>query len=195
VAVDTHLDRTACERRSFRLALLLTGEARAALAVLESVLAAQPDVRAIDGAHLDRLTILRTRELASARAKRSKRSRSAPAGVSELWSGTTFGDLPGQAREAWVLVRVLALPDREVARAMDCSISAARRHMQLAEEQLGDAGGELEERLRARALTAEVPAVVRERRERASRRRRAEIVAVIVVLLAVTLIVLRTVLR
>ena len=57
------MERPSCERRVYRLATLLTGDPVAATRVIESVVSAQPDLRRLDNAHLDRLTILRSREI------------------------------------------------------------------------------------------------------------------------------------
>ena len=54
------LDREACERRVYRLAALLTGNPVAATRVIRAVVGAQPDLRALDDAHMDRLTVLRS---------------------------------------------------------------------------------------------------------------------------------------
>jgi hypothetical protein len=59
------MDRAACERRVYRLATLLSGDPRAAVRVIESVVDAQPDLRRLDAAHMDRLTVLRSREIRS----------------------------------------------------------------------------------------------------------------------------------
>jgi hypothetical protein len=56
------LDRESCERRVFRLAALLTGDSTAAVKVIAQVLDSQQDLRNLDGAHMDRLTVLRSRE-------------------------------------------------------------------------------------------------------------------------------------
>src|SRR4051794_40768972 len=57
------LDREGCERRVYRLATLLTGNPIAATQVIAQVVDAQPDLRQLDGAHMDRLTVLRSREI------------------------------------------------------------------------------------------------------------------------------------
>ena len=61
------LNREACERRVYRLATLLTGNPVAATRVIESVVDAQPDLRRLDNTHMDRLTVLRSRELTPGR--------------------------------------------------------------------------------------------------------------------------------
>ena len=117
------LDREACERRVYRLATLLTGNPNAATRVITRVVDAQPDLRAIDGAHMDRLAILHSREIRPAVL------------VSDLVPhpvARALADLTLQQREAWVLARVYRTPEREMSRAMDCSLTATRRHLDLA---------------------------------------------------------------
>ena len=59
------LDRESCERRVYRLATLLTGNPNAAVKVIKSVVSAQLDLRKLDDSHMDRLTVLRSREIKS----------------------------------------------------------------------------------------------------------------------------------
>jgi hypothetical protein len=118
------LDRESCERRVYRLATLLTGDPRAATAVIARVVDAQPDLRRLDGAHLDRLTVLRSREI----PPRSLHRTAIPEGVAEA-----MGSLPAQQREAWVFARVYQLPEREMAKAMDCSHTAINLHLRAAD--------------------------------------------------------------
>ena len=115
------LQHAACERRVYRLATLLTGDPDAATGIMQAVLRAQPDLRAIESARLDRLTVLRCREVPSqplhAEALRGEAARA-------------LASLAAQPREVWLLVRAYGLPLREAARAMDCSVTATTRHLQ-----------------------------------------------------------------
>jgi hypothetical protein len=61
-------DRESCERRVYRLATLLTGNPKLATGVITAVVDAQPDLRRLDSAHMDRLTVLRSREITTGRA-------------------------------------------------------------------------------------------------------------------------------
>lgn len=117
------LDRLACERRVYRLASLLTGNPIAATKVIEQVVDAQPDLQNLDSAHMDRLTVLRSREIKPATLVDGQ----VPQEVS-----TALANLSAQQREAWVLANVYLAPQREMARAMDCSVTASQRHLELA---------------------------------------------------------------
>jgi hypothetical protein len=121
------LDREACERRVYRLATLLTGNPIAATKVIAQVVDAQPDLRNLDSAHMDRLTVLRSREVKPAILVHEL----APPEMAEA-----LAKLTPQQREAWVFARVYHVPEREVARAMDCSVTATQRHLELAETAL-----------------------------------------------------------
>jgi hypothetical protein len=144
------LNREACERRAYRLATLLTGDAGRALAVMEQVLATRPDLRTLDGAHLDRLTILACREVDAE-------------GV--------LAALTSQQREAWVLSQVHGTPLRETARAMDCSVTATRRHLAIAVEHMAEHDAAVEG-LQASVLEIDLPPVYRQMRRRRDRTRR-----------------------
>jgi len=156
------LDRTACERRVYRLAVLLTGNPISATKVIGQVLDAQPDLRRLDSAHLDRLTVLRSREIATAMLV----DESIPRDVA-AW----LANLDPQQREAWVFLRVYQLADREMARAMDCSLTAAQRHLYQAErslnERMGDTAATVPSTLLSYSMRLDVPAFYRiERRRR-----------------------------
>jgi len=172
-------DREACERRVYRLAALLTGNPVAATRVIEAVVGAQPDLRALDNAHMDRLTVLRSREIASARLVGD----TLPAAVA-----TSLAALPPQQREAWVLSRVYELLPRETARAMDCSVTATARHLEQADALMGRAlGGQTDQAAQALlsyALSLDVPAFYRQRQRRRRRIRLILRIAGIVLLMA-----------
>jgi hypothetical protein len=162
------MERAACERRVYRLATLLTGSPRAAVAIVEAVVDAQPDLGALDSAHLDRLTVLRSRERdAAAIALEGAPRRLADA----------LAELPFQAREAWIFRRLYRVDQREAARAMDCSVTAADRHLERADielnETLGPEPDASIEAFRRYTLTLDLPHPVRRRRRLRERQRRA----------------------
>lgn len=161
------LDRESCERRVYRLATLLVGDRTAATKVLAAVLGAQPDVRKIDGTHLDRLTVLRSREMAPAIIVDDDLPPRLAA---------TLGELPPQQREAWIFARVYQCTDRETARAMDCSVTAGARHLERAEAALAAALGpeasDAAPRLLQFSMRLDVPPVYRRRLARRRRMRR-----------------------
>jgi hypothetical protein len=126
------MDRAACERRVYRLATLLSGDPRAAVRVIEAVVDAQPDLRRLDAAHMDRLTVLRSREIPATAIARQ------PDLPPKL--GALLAALAPQQREAWVLERVYRLEPREAARAMDCSVTAGERHLAAADAAFAAAG-------------------------------------------------------
>jgi len=117
-------NREACERRVYRLAALLTGNTEAAAQVIEAVVGAQPDLRRLDSAHLDRLTVLRSREIKA----KTLAGEAIPADVA-----AALASLSRQQREAWVFHYVYRLMPRDMARAMDCSVNAIRTHLESAE--------------------------------------------------------------
>ncbi len=176
------VQRDALERRIYRLALLLTGDRDGAVAVIDEVLRSRADLSALDSAHLDRLTVLRSREM------RPDRRGAVGAMVQDGVAAPVAAALDAlavQQREAWALHRVYCVPIRETSRAMDCSTAAVQRHLDAAEAamvaRLGFEGAEAAAlELRAYSLTLDVPPFYRRRRTLRRRRRRA-----LVVLLAI----------
>ena len=168
------LDRAACERRVYRLATLLTGNPVAAARVITEVVDAQPDLRKLDPAHMDRLTVLRSREITAAALADEAVPRAA---------ADALAALTAQQREAWVFSRVYQVDLREMARAMDCSTTATQNHLDRAEEAMGRSEGAAESMLRY-SMSLEVPEFFRARR----RRRRTIRLVLRLVLLAVILI-------
>ena len=118
-------DRRACERRVYRLAALLSGNPIAAANVIQAVLDAQPKLESLDSTHMDRLTVLRAREIAPGRIVDDR----VPSREAEALAG-----LSPQQREAWVFVHVYKVPVREAARAMDCSVTAITNHLSQAND-------------------------------------------------------------
>ncbi len=166
----------------YRLATLLSGNARLAAGVISAVVDAQPDVSQLDGAHLDRLTVLRSREISPGMLL------DAPGVSCEV--AKALAGLHTQLREAWIFARVYRMDVREMARAMDCSTSATQRHLDLADEAMA---GELGVPLAAEApaqllryvMALEVPEFYR-----AARRRRRLLKWMLVTLGAVIVLVL-----
>ncbi len=111
------------------MATLLTGNPAAATRVIESVVEAQPDLRRLDNTHMDRLTVLRSRELRPGRLV----VETVPPAATEA-----LALLTSQQREAWVFTHVYRIEMRDAARAMDCSVTATRRHLQVAEEAVAE---------------------------------------------------------
>jgi hypothetical protein len=159
------LDRAACERRVYRLATLLTGNPVAATNVIAQVIDAQPDLREMDSAHMDRLTVLRSREIKPAVLV----SDYVPIALAEALAGLT-----AQQREAWVFSRVYQMGVREMARAMDCSVTATQRHIEQADSYVRDkAGQSAHDALRAFSMSLDVPRFYRMDRSRRQRVRAA----------------------
>jgi hypothetical protein len=177
------LEREACERRVYRLATLLTGNPNAATSVIAQVVDAQPDLRSLDSAHMDRLTVLRSREIAPATLV----SEHVPPAISEA-----LGALNPQQREAWVFHHVYRVPPREMARAMDCSVTAMERHLELANESMEKRLGELSSlapsALLAYSMTVDVPKFYRQER---TRRRHTRIAIILLALLGGALLLAR----
>lgn len=126
------LERPSCERRVYRLATLLTGNPKAAMQVIASVVGAQPDLRRLDSTHLDRLTVLRSRETRSGRLRHEL----VPSRVAKALSVLTR-----QQRESWIFHYVYRLMPRDIAKSMDCSVRAVQLHLTSAEGAMNDALG------------------------------------------------------
>ncbi len=108
----------------YRLATLLTGNPNSAAGVITAVVDAQPNLSSLDSAHLDRLTVLRSREVTAGVLE----DNDIPAHIAKALAA-----LSQQQREAWVLARVYRIPLRELSRAMDCSVTATTRHLEVAD--------------------------------------------------------------
>lgn len=175
------LDRRACERRVYRLAALLSGNPNAAADVIHAVLDAQPNLGEMESARMDRLTVLRSREITPGTIV----SDAVPTVAAKA-----LASLTPQQREAWVFVRMYRVPMREAARAMDCSVTALTTHMNLANEAmdaaLGKASGkaitqeEAAAALRKWTMAIDVPRFFRQEQERRRRVRIALLILAIV---------------
>ncbi len=162
------VNRGACERRVYRLATLLTGNPVAAAQVISAVLDAQPDLSRLDSVHLDRLTVLRSREIDPGLLV----GRGVPAA-----GAAALAALRPQQREAWVFVRIYGLTPRDAARAMDCSLTAMQRHLAQADAAVAgavpaDGTGAAASALREYTLGLDVPAFHRAARRRREAQRR-----------------------
>ncbi len=127
--------RAAYERRVWRLAYLLTGNAPGAALLVDRILRDQPSLEQLEPARLDRVVVQHARGLPRPKA---------PAPVPALASLRpeaakaldAVRELPEQPREAWVLARVDEVDELHMSRAMDCSKTAARNHLAAADQQM-----------------------------------------------------------
>ena len=145
--------RAAYEARIWRFAYLMTGSAARAASVVTAVGRAKPRLTELDPTHLDRLVILRARECEAAagpsaidalsslvtRVWRAPRSEQAtrtiphpstpdpPSVAGELLRRVV--EMDHQPREAWILARFDEVEEMWMARAMDCSRTAAAMHL------------------------------------------------------------------
>jgi hypothetical protein len=183
------LQRDALERRIYRLATLLTGNPNAATTVIEQVLHSGHNLAQFDSPHLDRLTVLRSRELAVPGAVLADDS--IPRQAAEVLAA-----LEPQQREAWVFHRIYCLPIREASKAMDCSTAAVQRHFEQAEasmaRQLGETGAaDAASAFRDYSLSVNVPQFYHEELKLRRRRRWLAIVVIVVFVLALGVIAVR----
>jgi len=172
----------------YRLALLLTGTAKRASRVTEAVIGVRSDPSRMRGTLLDRLTVLRSREVSRA-----------PLDAPEIdaTTRTMLFELSRQQLEAWVFHRVFGLPLRDMAKGMDCSVTATARHLDEAESALereGGAGASARAAASVRAWIAMVDVPVFHRR-RMERRRRirlgVRIVGILLILIALVVIIVQ----
>ncbi len=163
----------AFRRRIARLAFLLTGDHDRAVAMAASILRRRSNADTLDAAHLDRLVILDARRI------RPRPDASTP----DATAHARLLSLPPQPREAWILTRLDGLDELAVAKSMDCSRTAVRLHLSVAEQALGQ-DAELALAL-ARLSDSVKPGddiATRESADREERRRRMLVVLSIVVL-------------
>lgn len=136
--------RTAIERRTWRLAFLLTGNPDAASSLIERVFKIQKNPASLEPPLLDRLIIQNARYLPKSTEVILPRIEgvfnTAPAAAAL----TAALSLSHQPLEAWVLRRIDDLDELHIARAMDCSKTAARLHLASADDRLtSKLGGQL----------------------------------------------------
>lgn len=165
----------AFRRRIARLAFLLTGDHDRAVAMAASILRRRSNADTLDAAHLDRLVILDARRI------RPRPDASTP----DAAAHARLLSLPPQPREAWILTRLDGLDELAVAKSMDCSRTAVRLHLSVAEQALGQ-DAELALALALARLSDSVKPgddiATRESADREERRRRMLVVLSIVVL-------------
>ena len=171
----TRQSRRSAEARAWRLALLLTRDAEQAAEVAIQVRKAQPKLERLDPRRLDRLVVLRSREVAQRRRRRPTPAQEAappPEQVRALLDA--LRRLGHQVQEAWIFARVDELGEIEMARSMDCSKSAAARFLAEADSALAESPGDLPARIEAlRAWLASLaPQEAIEARRAVHRRRR-----------------------
>lgn len=118
------------QARAWRLGFLLTGSSERATRVCQLLAAAQPAFASLEPPMLDRAVIQAARQIGL------------PASPSSSPTLEALRQLPAQSREAFVLSRVDAVDDLWLARAMDCSKTAARTHLDAASRLLIAAGHE-----------------------------------------------------
>ena len=189
--------REVYERRIWRLAYLLTGNAPGAARLADRVLRDQPRIERLEPARLDRTVIQHARDLPRTTSEAIP-DLPAPQGEAAEALRAVLS-LPEQPREAWVLARVDELEDLHVSRAMDCSKTASRNHLNAADAQMASrfAGDALRpaRALRAFADSLDPGRIIRahrqERRTRAVRRAAVVASVALVALLVLALLLLR----
>ncbi|MEM7228525.1 MAG: hypothetical protein AAF432_06890 [Planctomycetota bacterium] len=179
--------REALERRVYRLAVLLTGREDLAIRVLKQVLGDKPKLDDVDSVHLDRMTILRSREAlgdSSGTSQEERQIRGAP----QAWADALWA-MPVQVREAWVLARVYRASARVMARSMDCSTTATERHLAQADAALahvmGSAVPAFVEQVLEHSMAIDVPGTFT--MWKAGRRRRRRRIAIVLAVLGVVI--------
>lgn len=188
-----HAQRAAFERRTWRLALLLTGDAWGASRTLDGVARTVGDLSKIDAVRLDRMIVTQARDVASLPAKKRGVSDDEPlppdGPVAETFK--VLRQMKPQPREAWVLSHVDELDEIHVARAMDASKTASGHHRMAAEalleERLGDDAGAGIEGLRTWTDEIDPEPWLVIHRERVKRKRKITwmVIGVVVVLVVV----------
>lgn len=166
------MDRKACQRRVYRLATLLTGNPTSATRVISAVVDAQPNLESVDSAHLDRLTVLRSREIRAGTIADERLPHE---------DARILAELDQQPREAWIFSRVYRMPPREGARAMDCSVRAFQIHLDSADRAVAARTNDAErlaQQIRTYQVQLDVPAF---HQHRLSRRRRFRLVGRLII--------------
>lgn len=134
--------RTAIERRIWRLAFLMTGNAAAATSLIDRVLKLQKNAGAMEPSLLTRLIVQNARSLPKSPATALPPTPAMPDTSGAAQAFTAALSLSHQPLEAWILKRIDDLDDLHVARAMDCSKTALRVHLSGAEERLASLLGD-----------------------------------------------------
>ena len=118
-------------QRMWRLTFLLSGGREPAIRVLQRILRDQRSPAQLDVIHLDRLVLQHIREALGGDPIALTEKHAANPGASLL---LTLHRLRRQALEAWILVRLEGVEDVHMARAMDCSRTAAKNYLASADE-------------------------------------------------------------
>jgi hypothetical protein len=134
--------RTVIERRTWRLAFLLTGNAGAATSLIDRINKLQKHPESLEPALLDRLIVQNSRGLPKARAEALPPAPGIPDTAPAAAALAAALSLGHQPLEAWMLKRIDDLDDLHIARAMDCSKTALRLHLSSADERLATLLGE-----------------------------------------------------
>lgn len=191
--------RTAIERRTWRLAFLLTGNPNAASSLIERVFKIQKNPASLEPALLDRLIIQNARYLPKSTEVILPRIEgvfnTAPAAAAL----TAALSLPHQPLEAWTLRRIDDLNELHIARAMDCSKTAARLHLASADDRLTSLLGEKllpsAAALRTYADALDPAPLITAYRHKARRRRIAKLKLWAIIVAAATLLISFAVLK
>jgi DNA-directed RNA polymerase specialized sigma24 family protein len=188
-------------RRIWRLAFLLTGNGRGATDLIERIRRLRKDPSTLEPSLLDRLIIQNARSIKRADRVNLPTSPSTPFGVSGPATEAMNAALrlPRQPLEAWVLRRLDDLDDLHIARAMDCSKSAAKVHLSAADEvmsaRLGPGLPAAVDALRRFADSIDPEPVILAHREEARRERKVRVRNLALIIGAVLLVALYIILR
>jgi hypothetical protein len=127
---------TPAHRRVWRLAFLLTGNGPGATGLIDHIQRLKRDPATLEPSLLDRLIIQNARSIRRADSLNLPTTPTTPFGVVGLAADALNASLrlPRQPQEAWVLRRLDDLDDLHMARAMDCSKTAAKLHLNAADE-------------------------------------------------------------
>lgn len=117
-------------RRMWRLTYLLSGDHARGVRVLRSILADARDPASLDPVHLDRLVLQHARQVLGDDPREPTGGEPRSDAARLLRSAQR---LRRQSLEAWVLTRVEGADEVHVARAMDCSKTAATRFLATAD--------------------------------------------------------------
>lgn len=186
------------ERRVWRLAFLLTGDTEGAAALAARIPRTQPDLASMEPAMLDRMVVQEARLMAQRRPPAGRPARpDMPPDAARSFEAALA--MPRQPLEAWVLTRLDDLDPLRVCRAMDCSRTAAARHLAAADEQMKNRLLDQLDRgivaLRAAADALDpAPAIARRREQDQAAEKRRRIIltgAAAVALLGIALAVLK----
>ncbi len=118
-------------QRMWRLTFLLSGGREPAIRVLQRILRDQRSPAELDAVHLDRLVLQHIREALGGDPLTLTEKQPANPAAALL---QTLHRLRRQALEAWILSRLEGVEDVHMARAMDCSRTAAKNFLASADD-------------------------------------------------------------